>query len=82
MLLVDTIQQVCCVSLQPGMRTALNIGFMIGCSFMLSMQMLTLAVLSVGNLAKFGLGSAPSAVKAVSAFSVLLFIGYVRCPCL
>lgn len=65
---------------QPAMRSALNIGFMIAVSFFLSMQLLVLAVLSVGNLALFGDGSAPSSEKAVAAFSVILFLGFVRDP--
>ncbi len=54
----------------------MNVGFLIGCAFMLSMQMLTLSVLSAGNLAEIGgAGSPKSAVKATAAFSVLLFFG-------
>lgn len=73
---VDTVMYLRTVITQPAMRTSLNVGFLIGCAFMLSMQMLTLSVLSAGNLAEIGAGGSPnSAVKATAAFSVLLFLG-------
>ena len=53
------------------------IGFMIGSSFMFSMQCLSLAVLSGGNAAD-PLGEKPSSEKAVLAFAVFLFLLYVR----
>ena len=50
---------------------------MIGSSFMFSMQCLTLAVLAGGNVADPD-ADAPSSEKAVVAFSVFLFLLYVR----
>lgn len=64
---------------QPALRSPLNIGFLIGGSFMLSMQLLTLSVLSGGKLASFGVKNTP-AEQAVAAFSVILFIAFVRPP--
>lgn len=67
--------------LQPALRSALNTGFLIGVTFLLSMQMLVLAVLSAGGVSTKGSSPTP-AERAVAAFSVLLFLGYVRLPSL
>ncbi len=69
---------------QESLRTPLNVGFMICFAFALAMQVLELGVLAGGNIAKFGgglNGSAPSSEKAVTGFSVLLFLSYVRTVC-
>jgi hypothetical protein len=65
---------------QESLRSPLSVGFFIGCTLVMAMEMLELAVLSAGNLARFGggeHGAAPPAEKAVTGFSVLLFLGYV-----
>lgn len=56
-------------------RTALSVGFLIGASFMFSMQCLSLAVLSGGNVSN-PLEDKPSSEKAVVAFAVFLFLLY------
>jgi hypothetical protein len=69
---------------QASLRSGLNLGFLIGGTVMMAMQMLMLAVLSSGNLARFGGGSrgaSPAAEKAVSGFSVLLLFAYVSSFC-
>lgn len=59
-------------------RSPLAIGFLIGLSFMLTLDMLVVAVLAGANLAAFPLPSAPAPAEgAVVAFSVMLFIVYV-----
>lgn len=59
-------------------RSPLAIGFLIGLSFMLTLDMLVVAVLAGANLAAFPLPTAPAPAEgAVVAFSVMLFIVYV-----
>lgn len=72
--------QQCCVLhvVFPQYRTAMAVGFLIGASFMFSMQCLSLAVLSGGNAADPFESSKPSSEKAVLAFAVFLFLLYVR----
>jgi len=63
---------------KESLRTPLNVGFMICFAFALAMQVLELGVLAGGNIARFGgvKGSSPSSEKAVTGFSVLLFLSY------
>lgn len=57
-------------------RTQFNYGVLVGVAGVLSMQMLTLAVLSGGNVATLDLLESPSSEKSVVAFSVFLFLDY------
>jgi len=51
-----------------------QVGFLIGISFMLVMGMLQVGVVSGANFAALGAGELKSATQAVTAFSSLLFI--------
>eukprot|EP01138_Halocafeteria_seosinensis_P008290 gb/GECG01008471.1/.p1 GENE.gb/GECG01008471.1/~~gb/GECG01008471.1/.p1 ORF type:complete len:190 (+),score=22.95 gb/GECG01008471.1/:1-570(+) len=56
-----------------GFQTPLALGMMIGVTFMMAMQMITLAVLAIGNAGDVE-GGTSSSEDAVGAFTILLFI--------
>lgn len=58
----------------PKYRSALSVGFLIGVSVCMVLQLLVTGVVSGANFAAFGLGSATSSTQAVTAFASLLLI--------
>lgn len=56
-----------------GFQTPIALGMMIGVTFMMAMQMITLAVLAIGNTGDVE-GGTSSSEKAVGAFTILLFM--------